>query len=253
MEHYGTLPLRRVMAADVATQISGSLAPPGVPSIVGATLAVDAESGDALFAYLPMPDVTELRRAITQITFGPSNFTTFGTAIESSTAEHAAVMRYADHVVALLNAITPNCAEPVDVFYGLVNRSNVHLYHRDGDTYPPPSARLIPAGTPWAAMVYLRNNMEGGHLRIPEYDVTLACDDGWGVFFPSAELLHGVTPMKAASPDGYRYSVLYGTLPGAKECFSCGESPTAAGWDVDYIQQLKASTLNLGEHMRLRA
>lgn len=216
-----------------------TFAPPAAPTISTATVGVDAETGAALFAYLPMPDVAELRQAALGTAIGPSNYTTFGTG--SGVAGHSVVMRYADRIVGLLNKITPGCAEPIDVFYGLVNRSNVHRYHRDGESCPSDACSVL-GGTPWAAMVYLRGNMEGGHLRIPEYDVTLACDDGWGVFFPSAELLHGVTPMRQLAPGGYRYSILYGTLPGARECFSGGEPPSSPSWDSTFLRRLESTS-----------
>lgn len=239
MGSHATVALHRVMAPGAATALTATAAPAMTSTVTQATVAVDADTGAAVFAYLPMPDVSGLRQAVMGIPLGASSFTTFGTSSDSFIPGHSVIMGYADRLVNLLNAITPGCAEPVAPFYGLVNRSNVHLYHRDGGSLSPLPVP-VPAGTPWAAMVYLRSGMTGGHLHIPEYGATLACDDGWGVFLPTSELLHGVTPMTPHGSSAYRYSILYGSLPGARECFG-GEPPATAGWDTQFIQRLKAA------------
>jgi hypothetical protein len=64
----------------------------------------------------------------------------------------------------------------------------------------------------------VRRGIEGGHLNLPEYGATIACRDGWGVFFGGWNLVHGVTPMRQVAPDGYRYSVVYYSLRGMKDC-----------------------------------
>jgi hypothetical protein len=239
---YEMLTLSRVMAPEAATEMTFSSVPPTDPTVTEATLAVDAESGYVIFAYLPIPNTDDLRRVATAIEFGGSPYAAFGADLGSFPGDSLA-MRYVDRIVNLLNAITPGCAEPVDVLYGLVNRVNLTTYHRDGDNLPRVPGP-IRDNTPWAAMVYMRNNMGGGYLHLPEYDTTLACDDGWGVFFPSAELLHGVTPPQPLGPDAYRYSVLYGTLPGARECFYAAsgnpvQTATVQGWDVEFVRRLK--------------
>jgi hypothetical protein len=62
--------------------------------------------------------------------------------------------------------------------------------------------------------------MDGGYLSVPEYGLVCACRDGYAVFFPGHELVHGVTPMQTTAPDGYRYSVVYYALRGMKDCFT---------------------------------
>lgn len=66
----------------------------------------------------------------------------------------------------------------------------------------------------------LRRHVAGGHLRIPEYDATIGCRDGWAVFFAGYDLVHGVTPMQLTRPDGYRFSIVYYALKGMKDCFT---------------------------------
>jgi hypothetical protein len=159
-------------------------------------------------------------------------------------SEHATVVNYANLLVELLRTLSPVNPGLIEVFYGVINKSRVQLYHHDGGGDPPSPAGVVRATT-WGAMPVLRDGVEGGYLRIPEYDTTIACADGWGVFFPGSELLHGVTPLNI-SPGGYRYSVIYGTLPGAKECFTAcaGLLPPQSGvsrhgWDTDFIDRFK--------------
>jgi hypothetical protein len=92
---------------------------------------------------------------------------------------------------------------------GVVNKSSQMPFHRDGFNFAT-----------WSAMPVVRRNMAGGYLNFPEYDLTVACRDGWVLFFPGYKYLHGVTPMKATAPDGYRYSVVYYALKGMKDCFT---------------------------------
>ena len=69
-------------------------------------------------------------------------------------------------------------------------------------------------------MPVLRRGVRGGALHLPEYDLTVACRDGWVVAFNGYELWHGVTPIELAEEDAYRISVVYYSLRGMKDCFS---------------------------------
>jgi hypothetical protein len=230
---YGTALLRRAMTPEEASGLTGTFTPPATPTITTGTLAADADTGTPLFAYLPAPDTAGLLAAVLAIDFGTANYRTFGTATHS---QPAVIMRYVDRLVDLLNTVASGCATHTDTRYGVINKSNPHTYHRDGGTNPP---KPPPTNTPWGAVVYLRHNTNGGHLSLPEYNTTVAHQNGWVLFFPSAEHLHGVTPMRHNAA-GYRYSVLYGTVPGAKECFT-GTRPTSPGWDMEsHIQDLHA-------------
>lgn len=92
---------------------------------------------------------------------------------------------------------------------GVINRSSRLPYHRDSFNFPT-----------WSAMPVLRRGMRGGHLHLPEYDLTFDCADGYVVFFAGHELVHGVTPMRPVNDDGYRYSVVYYALKGMKDCYT---------------------------------
>jgi hypothetical protein len=100
---------------------------------------------------------------------------------------------------------------------GVVNQNSQLPYHRDGFNFPT-----------WSAMPVIRRGVDGGHLHLPEYDLTVACRDGWAVFFCGQQLLHGVTPMRLTKPDGYRFSVVYYALRGMKDCHTYAEETRAA-------------------------
>src|SRR3546814_9025466 len=89
---------------------------------------------------------------------------------------------------------------------GVINRESSLPYHRDGNNFEA-----------WSVMPVIRRAVSGGHLHIPEYGITVPCRDGYAVAFFGKRLVHGVTPMKKTSPDGYRISVVYYALQGLKE------------------------------------
>jgi hypothetical protein len=91
---------------------------------------------------------------------------------------------------------------------GVVNRTSPLPYHRDGNNVP----------RCWSAMPVVRRHTRGGHLHIPEYDLTLACRDGQVVYFDGHDLLHGVTPIRKLRPDAYRITAVYYTIATMRHC-----------------------------------
>lgn len=102
---------------------------------------------------------------------------------------------------------------------GVINRSATLPYHRDGMNFHT-----------WSAMPTLRYRMAGGHLHLPEYDITFPCKDGEVSWFCGKDLIHGVTPMysKAGHKDAYRFSVVYYALAGMKDCRTYAEETTSS-------------------------
>lgn len=102
---------------------------------------------------------------------------------------------------------------------GVINKSFQLPYHYDAQNFHT-----------WSAMPTLRRGMEGGHLHLPEYGLVFPCADGDVTWFCGRENLHGVTPMAPRrSPGGltrkvnmppYRYSVVFYSLQGLKDCAS---------------------------------
>lgn len=90
---------------------------------------------------------------------------------------------------------------------GVINRTSVLPYHRDGANFKA-----------WSAMPVFRRGTRGGFLSLPEYDLTVACRDTWTLYFPGWSVVHGVTPITKVEDDGYRISVVFYSLQGTKDC-----------------------------------
>jgi hypothetical protein len=248
---FQTLVKPRALTPEQATEQVGSPVTALTPNLTGASVIVDAASDAIVLAYLPLPDVSDLRRAVVGMkisvhdgqrdsgirtqsrTFGYSprrpvyqrEGCSLSTLAGESEATHRVVMAYASQLSAVLAETAPGVVqrgrevmEEVGADWklgesemwtsGVINSSAQLPYHRDAMNFPV-----------WSAMPVLRRHMDGGHLSVPEYDLVIACRDGWGVFFPGYQLVHGVTPMKPTRPDGYRYSLVYYALRGMQSCF----------------------------------
>lgn len=264
-DHRGDKPFRRaaiqrVIAPEQATALVGKSVPAFVPTDLDAVVLHDVETSQPVVAYLPLDRtlVAELRRQLVGFQCSTvsrnadyqTRSTTFGhgprAAINqregcSATAfsrDHvqktAALEAMARHLQELLLDIDPAIVDrdrralsaiKPDWFIGdtdlwtsgVINQTSTLPYHRDSFNFPT-----------WSAMPVLRRGISGGHLHIPEYDLLIPCRDGWGVFFPGHDLVHGVTPMTATATDGYRYSVVYYALKGMKDCFTAAEETAYA-------------------------
>lgn len=250
---------KRVMTAAEADALVGSAVPALMPNVTRATVARD-DTGRPLFAYLPCDGVAELRRAVMQLDWSETFRANTGSRNKSRTfgyrprkpympggescarsglarddpAAHQVLEGWSSRLGNALREVLPEVAELDEMTAaavlpdwrfglsepwtsGVVNRTSTLPYHRDGFNFPV-----------WSAMPVVRRAVQGGHLAIPEYDVTIECRDGWALFFPGYELVHGVTPMRTTRPDGYRISVVYYSLRGLKDCFTAAQE-TAYG------------------------
>jgi hypothetical protein len=102
---------------------------------------------------------------------------------------------------------------------GVINKSATLPYHRDGMNFHT-----------WSAMPSLRYGTGGGHLHLPEYDITYPVRDGEVTWFCGKDLIHGVTPMytraRFTQEQAYRYSIVYYALAGMKDCRTFAEETT---------------------------
>lgn len=251
-----TLTRTRALTPQQATELVGDPVADLPANLNAPTVVIDADSGQPALAYLPLPieGLGPLRRAVLGahwdnvgggvvrgrglrnvarvFGFGPRrpvyqregcNSTQLS---RDAPAEHAVVAGYASQLAATLAAVAPGVVsqgrqvmtevagdwklgESEMWTSGVINKSSRLPYHRDAMNFPV-----------WSAMPVLRRHMAGGHLSVPEFDLVLPCRDGWGVFFPGYELVHGVTPMQPTRPDGYRYSLVYYALRGMQDCFT---------------------------------
>lgn len=93
---------------------------------------------------------------------------------------------------------------------GVINKEGNLRYHYDEGGY---------RGACTGAVIFQRG-MNGGLLQFPELKLALDCNEKKGgegltaavVVFKGGDLLHGVTAMHAASPNAYRYSLIYYAL-----------------------------------------
>lgn len=240
----------RVLDPDEATLLVGSEVDDLPPTVTRATIAVDRATGEPVYAYLPLGDVADLRAAVRGISYSEAmragtglrnRSRVFGyaprrpvrllencndTSLNRERPEVARVLdAWADRLLGMLGGIDPTLVEQGRAELaavlpdwrldggrsiwtsGIVNRTSQLPYHRDAFNFPT-----------WSAMPVVRRGVAGGHLNLPEYGATIACRDGWGVFFGGWNLVHGVTPMRLTADDGYRYSVVYYSLRGMKDC-----------------------------------
>lgn len=254
------LVLSRVMTTEAATALIGTRVPDVGPTITGETVLIDADTGQIMLAYLPLE--RELVRDIRQHIVGyrcaavqrnanyETKSTTFGYSPRAAIngrddcrasqfardeADRERVLdRTAAELQAMLDQVDPAIVhddrETLAVIKrdwflgesdlwtsGVINQSSVLPYHRDSFNFPT-----------WSAMPVIRRGMNGGHLSVPEYDLTVPCRDGWAVFFPGHDLVHGVTPMSPRTPDAYRYSIVYYALRGMKDCHTAAEETVYA-------------------------
>jgi hypothetical protein len=250
--------MSRVITPGEATELVGAPVGELSPTVTSATWAVDADTGEPVLAYLPLGEVGDLRRAVRDIRIhenvraasGRRNRArVFGytprrplqrreacnaTGLsQDQPAEHAVLDAWAVKLLAMLRELDPTIQEHDEATMrevlpewrmagttwtsGVVNQNSQLPYHRDGFNFPT-----------WSAMPVLRRGVAGGHLHLPEYDLTVACRDGWGVFFCGQQLVHGVTPMRRTAPDGYRYSIVYYALRGMRDCHTYAEETAHA-------------------------
>lgn len=240
----------RVMTPDQATALVGSAVVEREANVMREMVAHDSDTGEPVFAYLPVDRmvVRDLRQhvvgyrcvAVQRNANYVTRSTTFGyspraainlrdgcrasqfmrdesdreAALERAAAEMRNMMLTIDSSIVNRDSETLNVIQrdwfigDTDLWTsGVINQSSTLPYHRDRFNFPT-----------WSAMPVLRRGMAGGFLHIPEYDATIECRDGWAVFFPGHDLVHGVTPMWPRVDDAYRYSIVYYALKGMKDC-----------------------------------
>lgn len=253
---FQTIHVSRVATKQEADVMVGDTVPWREPTFTGPTVALDADTGELVAAHLPISTAAALRRAVIDLDYTrfsrakhyASKSRTFGysprrpvfkreacqptdTDLNHPDAK-AALHATADECAAILESIAPQevardrqstsvirdewrMGESRLWTSGIINDTSQLPYHRDGYNFPA-----------YSAMPVLRRGMEGGHLHLPEYDMVIPCQDSYSAFFKGYQLVHGVTPFKqrkGARGKGYRYSVVFYTLQGMKDCHTAAE------------------------------
>jgi len=93
---------------------------------------------------------------------------------------------------------------------GIINKNNPLKYHFDTGNFKKV----------FSCMVAFKHDCEGGHLSLPEYDMGLEIADNSILLFDGQEILHGVTPFKLLSDEGYRFTAVFYSLRGMWECLT---------------------------------
>lgn len=91
---------------------------------------------------------------------------------------------------------------------GIINQNNPLPYHLDTGNI----------NNCWSIMPVFKQDIEGGHLAVPELDMCIELRDKTCLMFDGQSFLHGVTPFTKLQPDGYRYTVVYYTLKDLWQC-----------------------------------
>lgn len=93
---------------------------------------------------------------------------------------------------------------------GIANKDNQLRYHFDTGNFK----------NVWSGMLVFKNQVAGGYLSVPEYDLCFELKDHSVLLFDGQGLLHGVTPFRKLAPDAYRYSIVYYSLRQMWNCLS---------------------------------
>lgn len=93
---------------------------------------------------------------------------------------------------------------------GIINKNNPLKYHFDTGNFKKV----------FSCMVAFKQDCEGGHLSLPEYNVGLEIADNSILLFDGQEILHGVTPFSFSAENGYRYTIVYYSLRRMWDCLT---------------------------------
>lgn len=105
---------------------------------------------------------------------------------------------------------------------GIINQNNVLPYHHDSGNFK----------NVWSNMLAFKEDVQGGHLSVPEYDIGLEICDNSLTMFDGQNLLHGVTPMKRMTTRAFRYTIVYYSLQQMWQCLPAKD-------EVKRIQKLR--------------
>lgn len=244
-----TFEIKRVLTKEQADAVVGEKVLDQLPNVNEAGIYRDADTGEAILVYAPYPKpVTALRKAVIDTNYsttlrssGTRNVSrTFGFTTRSAVLQREActptslawespeaqitLNQTAEDLATFLlqelpevyeqnyqeiQQVLPEWRMTDDALWtsGVINQSSALPYHRDGANFDT-----------WSAMPVIRRGMDGGHLHMPEYDITINCRDGWALYFNGYAYVHGVTPMSPRAKDGYRYSIVFYAKRGMKDC-----------------------------------
>lgn len=241
--------IKRVLSKEEADKVVGLTVETTEPNVNEAGIYRDADTGEAILVYAPYPaPVTALRAAVLNTEYSTTlrasgtrnNSRVFGFTNRSAVLQREActptslswespeaqitlnetaevlgnylreqLPEVFEHDYQEIQQVLPEWRLTEDALWtsGVINQSSALPYHRDGSNFDT-----------WSAMPVIRRGMDGGNLHMPEYDITINCRDGWALWFNGYAYVHGVTPLKPRTKDGYRYSIVFYAKRGMKDC-----------------------------------
>ena len=133
---------------------------------------------------------------------------------------------------------------------GIVNKNNQLKYHFDSGNFK----------NVFSNMIVFKGDVDGGHLVIPELDLSLEVADNSLTIFDGQDLLHGVSPIEYLHKDSYRYSVVYYSLERMWQCLTVDEEIARIRTkkmqreinrlDPEHIAQLKARKMEAKKYKK---
>lgn len=153
--------------------------------------------------------------------------------------QHAEVCKYGVKIAGLYSKFTPETygqhqqiikAKVLDEYAikdtpftsGIINKNNPLKYHFDSGNFK----------NVYSCMAVFKQDIEGGHLSLPEYGVGFELRHNSVFMFDGQSILHGVTPIRRLSSKANRYSIVYYSLQKIWNCLPLTE-------EVARIRQLK--------------
>lgn len=105
--------------------------------------------------------------------------------------------------------VLPEWRLPESVYTsGIVNKMTALGYHRDQGNHE---------GS-WSSMLAIQRDTEGGLLVMPELRLAFDFTEPTLIMFDGMRILHGVTKIRAKTPQAYRYSVVWYCREQLKAC-----------------------------------
>lgn len=246
--------IKRVMSADDASNLVGTVVPDNEPNCNEAGIWIDEETNEIVFVYFPMEEEVELLRAsVLNIDYGTIVRQTTGIRNKSRTFGMAPRKVYQRRESCRPTSLAHEQPDEHAVLVAFAKKFGQMYQEFAPELFAKDTAALKEAGLAdewrmsddalwtsgvinksstlpyhrdsfnfetWSAMPVVRRQMKGGYLTFPEYDFTCSCRDGWVTFFAGYKYVHGVTPMSPKADDAYRYSIVYYALKGMKDCFT---------------------------------
>lgn len=90
-----------------------------------------------------------------------------------------------------------------------INVNHAIKYHRDTGNFRSAHSTVL----------IVKDDVAGGELTVPEYDLSLSQRDGAFTIFDGQSLLHGVLPIRRITPRGYRASIVFYSMNALKNCY----------------------------------